>query len=477
MKLSKKFAVGLAATALVGSFGINAASASSTPGTTITAGGATFPLNLMESCRASFAGDSTANAAGHRVNYTGVGSGSGKSGFFNNTYAFAMSDSLWSNSEATASAARAAGRTTSNFVFVPLISGAINIAYNLEGVKPAGTVLQMSSATIAKIFAGQIKTWNDPAILADNPLAAQPRLLGLNGQVRFTLAKGKKATQAVLTATLTSKAVTSKTKNLIITSSVDGGKTNKRIYNKKPKAGKIRLTVPYAKGTVYSINLDRALVGSVSIDATSVTIPATPITVYKRKDNSGTTNNFANYLNKTEPTIWTKATNDAFNSAFPGTVPTDGSFVDGQGNDGVANGVMGKNGGIGYAETSFVNERQTAGKPIQSAKVKNGAGEFLAGSSAGAQVAVGAADVDSTTGVVTFKYDTTVKGAYPITAISYGLANTTGVATAAQNAVAKSYVNYVLDTCAPSVAEIKGYAALPANLVAIAKTLTAKIGA
>jgi ABC-type phosphate transport system substrate-binding protein len=463
MKLSKKFAVGLAATALVGSLGISAASAA-----TIVAGGATFPLNLMESCRASFAGDSTANAAGHRVDYTGVGSGTGRSNFFKGDYKFAMSDSLYKTSDTS---------YRTSFVFMPLISGAINVAYRLDGVKPAGTVLQMSSSTLAKIFAGQIKTWNDASIKADNPVAAQPKLLGLNGQVKFTLAKGKKATQALFTATLTSKAVTSKTKNLIITSSIDGGKTVKKIYNKKPKAGKIALTVPYATGTVYSVTLDKALVGTVSLDATSVVLPDTPITVYKRKDTSGTTNNFANYLNKTEPTIWTKATNDAFDSAFPGTVPTDGSFVAAQGNDGVSNGVMGKDGGIGYAEVSFVNERQTAGKPIVSAKIKNGAGEFLAGSSAGAALAVGAAAVDATTGIVTFKYDNTVTGAYPITAVSYGMANTAAYGTAADNAIAKSYVNYVLDTCAPEVAEIKGYSALPASLVAIAKTIAAKIGA
>lgn len=473
MKLSKKFVVGLAATAIVGSFGITAASAA-----TIVAGGATFPLNLMESCRASFAGDSTANSAGHKVDYTGVGSGTGKANFFKNDYTFGMSDSVWKTSEITTAVATSGGasRTATNFVFLPLISGAINVAYNLEGVKPAGTVLQMSSATVAKIFAAQIKTWNDPAILADNPVAAQPNLLGLNGQVKFTLAK-KSATKATLVATLTSKAVTSKTKNLVITSSADGGTTVKKIYNKKPKVGKITLSVPYAAGTVYSITLDKALIGSVSVDATSVTIPATPITVYKRKDTSGTTNNFANYLNKSQPTIWTKETNDAFDTAFPGTVPTDGSFVAAQGNDGVANGVMGKNGGIGYAETSFVNERQTAGKSIQSAKIKNGAGEYLAGSSAGAKLAVGAADINSTTGIVTFKYDNTVAGAYPITAVSYGMANTAAFGTAANNAIAKSYVLYVLDTCAPAVAEIKGYAALPDNLVAIAKTLAAKIGA
>ncbi len=57
------------------------------------------------------------------------------------------------------------------------------------------------------------------------------------------------------------------------------------------------------------------------------------------------------------------------------------------------------------------------------------------------------------------------------------MANTAAFVTAAHNAIAKSYVLYVLDTCAPAVAEIKGYAALPDSLVAIAKTLAAKIGA
>ena len=473
MKLSKKFVVGLAATAIVGSFGITAASAA-----TIVAGGATFPLNLIESCRATFAGDTTANAAGDKMDYTGVGSGTGRANFFKNDYKFAMSDSLWKTSEITTAAATSGGatRTATNFVFMPLISGAINVAYSLEGVKPVGTVLQMSSATVAKIFAAQITKWNDPAILADNPVAAQPLLLGLNGQAKFALAK-KSTTKATLTATLTSKAVDKKTKNLIITSSVDGGMTSKNVYNKKPVAGKLTLSVPYAAGTVYSITLDKALIGTVSVDAQTVSLPDTPITVYKRKDTSGTTNNFANYLNKTQPTIWTKVTNDAFDTAFPGTVPTDGSFVAAQGNDGVANGVMGKNGAIGYAEVSFVNERQTAGKPIVSAKIKNGAGEYLAGSSAGAKLAVGAAVTDATTGIVTFNYENTVMGAYPITAVSYGMANTVGFDTAANNTIVKNFVNYVLDTCAPAVAEIKGYAALPATLVTISKTLAAKIGA
>jgi len=140
---------------------------------------------------------------------------------------------------------------------------------------------------------------------------------------------------------------------------------------------------------------------------------------------------------------------------------------------------MNKDGGIGYAEVSFVNERQVAGKSIASAKVMNGAGEFLAGSSTAAAKFVEAASVNDTTGVVTFDYATKAAGAYPITAVSYAMANTSAntnaANTAAKMATAQRFVNYVLDTCAPAVGELKGYAALPANIVAIAKTLAAKI--
>lgn len=466
MKLSKKIAVAVAATALIGSAGlVNPAQAATADN--IVAGGATFPQNLIESCRATFPGDSTANPNSATVNYTGVGSGTGRSSFFGNTYDFAMSDSQFKTSDT--------GYRTS-FVWLPLISGAINVAYRLDGVKPAGTVLQLTPTTVAKIFAGTIKTWNDASIKLDNPVLAKPKLSGLNGAANFSLAK--KGTKAALTVSLKPSIVNSKTKNMVVTSSVDGGVTNTKRYNAKPKSGKVVLSLPYALGTEYTISYNNVALGTVSIDATSVVLPATPITVYHRKETSGTTNNFLNFLNKTVPAVWTTSAADAF-GVPSGTLPTDGSFVGAQGNDGVANGVMNKDGGIGYAEVSFVNERQVVGKLIASAKVMNAAGEFLAGSSAGAAKFVEAAAVSSTTGVVTFDYATKAAGAYPITAVSYAMANTSAntntANTAAKMLTAQRFVNYILDTCAPNVAELKGYAALPANIVAIAKTLAANI--
>ena len=467
MKLSKKIAVAVAATALLGSAGLaNPVQAGTADN--IIAGGATFPQNIIESCRATFAGDTAANPLGATVNYTGVGSGTGRTNFYNNTYdGFAMSDSMWGSSNSG---------YRSSFVWLPLISGAINVAYRLDGVKPAGTVLQMTPSTVAKIFAGTVTSWNDASIKADNPVAAKPKLAGLNGAANFAIKKSGK--KAALTVSLKSSIVNKKTKNMVITSSTDGGVTSKRVYNAKPKAGKVVLSLPYAVGTAYTINYNNVALGTVSIDATSVVLPNTPITVYHRKEGSGTTNNFMNFLNKTVPAIWTNSASDTF-GVPSGSLKTDGSFVGAQGNDGVANGVMNKDGGIGYAEVSFVNERQSAGKLIASAKVMNGNGEFLAGTSAGASKFVEAAAVSNTTGVVTFDYATKVSGAYPITAVSYYMANTSAntnsANTAAKMLTAQRFANYVLDTCAPNVAELKGYAALPANIVAIAKTLAATI--
>lgn len=466
MKLSKKIAVAVAASALIGSAGlVNPAQAATADN--IVAGGATFPQNIIESCRATFPGDSTANPNAATVNYTGVGSGTGRTNFFGNTYDFGMSDSLFKTTDTN---------YRTSFVFLPLISGAINVAYRLDGVKPAGTVLQLTPTTVAKIFAGTIKTWNDASIKLDNPVAAKPKLSGLNGAANFSLAK--KGTKAALTVSLKPSIVNSKTKNMVVTSSKDGGVTNTPRFNAKPKAGKVVLSLPYSVGTEYTIKYNNAVLGTVSIDATSVILPATPITVYHRKETSGTTNNFLNFLNKTVPAVWTTSAADAF-GVPSGTLPTDGSFVGAQGNDGVANGIMNKDGGIGYAEVSFVNERQTVGKLITSAKVMNPAGVFLAGTSAGAAKFVEAAAVNSTTGVVTFDYATKVADAYPITAVSYAMANTSAntnsANTAAKMLTAQRFVNYILDTCAPNVAELKGYAALPASIVTISKTLSANI--
>lgn len=476
MKARKRvFATIVAASAFAGLGSVANASSPSTTRATITAGGATFPLNIMESCRAQYAGDSTANPLGHAINYTGVGSGTGRSNFYDNTYAFGMSDSLPSSTGDASRGYRA------SFALVPMISGPIGVGYRLDGVKPEGTILKLSPETIAKIFAGQIRKWDDAAIKTDNPVAAKARLEALNKFVTVGAKAGKKAGTIDFTVNIKRGLITSKTKNLIITGADAAGKGFK-VYNKKPKTGITRITAKHTAGSEYFIVLDKAELGTMSIEPTAVKLPSTAITVYYRKDTSGTTNNFANYLNKVVPTVWTKATNDAFTTAFPGTMPTDGSFSAQQGNDGVANGIMNKDGGIGYAEVSFLNERQSAGKNVQTALIKNGAGEWVTPSSAATATFVNAGTL-ADSGAVTFDYTTKATGAYPISAISYGLgntaANTTGTKTppnANQNAVVREFVEFFINTCAPATAELKGYAPVTGPVLAKAKEQAAKIG-
>ena len=54
-------------------------------------------------------------------------------------------------------------------LYFPTVADPITVAYNLPGVK-----LNLSGDTVAKIFQGQITTWNDPAIKAENPKAKLP---------------------------------------------------------------------------------------------------------------------------------------------------------------------------------------------------------------------------------------------------------------------------------------------------------------
>ena len=54
---------------------------------------------------------------------------------------------------------------------IPMFLGAITVSYNLPGVQ---TGLKLEGTTVADIYLGKIKTWNDPAIKALNPGVSLP---------------------------------------------------------------------------------------------------------------------------------------------------------------------------------------------------------------------------------------------------------------------------------------------------------------
>jgi phosphate transport system substrate-binding protein len=105
------------------------------------------------------------------VSYDPIGSGGGRDQFIaGGSTAFAGSDSPFDTTELPKATARCAQTSGAQLVQIPDYISPIAIIYNLSGVDN----LQLSPDTTAKIFKGEITTWDDPAIKADNPGANLP---------------------------------------------------------------------------------------------------------------------------------------------------------------------------------------------------------------------------------------------------------------------------------------------------------------
>lgn len=96
------------------------------------------------------------------ITYAGGGSGKGQTDLQAGLVQWAGSDGV----PPAADAAKYKGPVL-NF---PTVGGPITVSYNLSGVDK----LNLSADTIAGIFSGSIKTWDDAAIKSDNPSADLP---------------------------------------------------------------------------------------------------------------------------------------------------------------------------------------------------------------------------------------------------------------------------------------------------------------
>jgi phosphate transport system substrate-binding protein len=259
------------------------------------------------------------------VTYDPVGSGGGRTQFADGAVAFAGSDAALKDDQLTKAQQRCGGGPDS-VVEVPLYISPIAVAYKLDGVSE----LNLKPATLAGIFAQKIKTWNDPAIAADNPGAS---------------------------------------------------------------------------------------------------LPATAITVVNRSDESGTTENFTEYLAAVAPDVWTFEPD--------GVWPVPGGAA-AQGTSGVVGAIQAGNGTIGYADASQVSGLSTA-------KVGVGS-EFVGPSPEAAAKIVSESPRAEGGGKYTFVYelerDTTASGTYPIVLVSYILACNTYQDTA-QGDLTKAFISYV----------------------------------
>jgi len=450
----KSFRKIIASTALVVVGSMSVATMASAE--TIVGTGATFPAAFQAKATVDYS-----IATGHSVSYANpTGSSAGKTAFFGATLQdFAGTDSAVSSSQS--------GSTAFPWVYVPYVSGAISIAYRLDALN--GAALNLSIPTIAGIFDGTIKNWNDPLIVADMKQA--PVWANSTKASKYkgasVLWTETSATASTVTVTLTPAAL-KKAKGKNIEVFVDKAKKSAKSVKVATK-GQVAIALTTNAASTYTVKVDGKEVGKFAQQDNTPTLPSTPITVAYRTGNSGTTSNFVKPFNAIN-SKWTVS--EDFGKATPlGVAPA--SFQAVAGSDGVANLIANTDGAIGYAEVSFTTDPLRFLAGIRSANVKNVAGKFVAPTAAGTSSMIADSEIDSK-GLVTFNFNQTANTtAYPFVAVTYALGRT---AASAKATVVSDYLKWILNTYAPAQAEALGYAPLTGTLLAIAKNNAARVG-
>ena len=123
----------------------------------ISGAGATFPYPIY----AKWA-DTYKKETGVGLNYQSIGSGGGIKQIQAKTVTFGASDMPLKADELQ----------KAGLVQFPTVLGGVVPVVNLDGVAPGD--ITIDGPTLAKIFLGEVKTWNDPAIQKLNPSAKLP---------------------------------------------------------------------------------------------------------------------------------------------------------------------------------------------------------------------------------------------------------------------------------------------------------------
>ena len=309
---------------------------------TLNAGGASSQGAAQEAWVAGF---QTANPD-VTINYDPSGSGAGREAFIAGGSAFAGSDSYLDEDELAGEFAACAPDTKA--VDLPVYISPIAVIFNVEGVDE----LNLDADTLAKIFAGEITSWDDAAIVALNPDA---------------------------------------------------------------------------------------------------TLPTAVINAVHRSDDSGTTENFTDYLAQAAPDAWTEEASDTF------------PFQSGeaaQGTSGVVSAVTNGVNTIGYADASQAESLSTAKLMVGDefvAYTPEAAAEVVAGSPL-----VEGREVDDL--ALELNRLTTNPEEYPLVLVSYAIV-CNEYADAEQGALVKAYVEYMASEAGQATAaESAGIAPLSAEL-------------
>ncbi|WP_104116586.1 phosphate ABC transporter substrate-binding protein PstS [Arthrobacter sp. B1805] len=263
----------------------------------VTAAGSSAQGPAMDAWRSGFA--SLYPRA--QVQYSPDGSGAGRGALLAGAVGFAGSDAYLSDEELAESTEACGPGGAFN---IPAYVSPISVAFNLPGISE----LRLDAATVARIFRGEITSWDDPAIADQN----------------------------------------------------------------------------------------------------DVDLPSLPISAVSRSDDSGTTENFTDYLHAVVPDVWTEEPD--------GTWPSELENENAKGNAGVVSTVAGTVGAVTYADDSAV------GDPLGRVALKVG-GAYVPVSSEAAAAAVdlagrvsGREDYDI---ALDLDRTTSEPGVYPLVLVSY----------------------------------------------------------
>jgi phosphate transport system substrate-binding protein len=123
----------------------------------ISGAGATFPYPIY----AKWA-DAYKKETGIGLNYQSIGSGGGIKQIENNTVTFGASDMPLQPEDLT----------KNGLVQFPTVMGGVVPVVNIDGIN--SNDITLDGPTLAKIFLGEVKTWDDPAIKKLNPTVKLP---------------------------------------------------------------------------------------------------------------------------------------------------------------------------------------------------------------------------------------------------------------------------------------------------------------
>ena len=239
---------------------------------------------------------------------------------------------------------------------------------------------------------------------------------------------------------------------------------------------RVNVTVIYAKNADGTLKKDAKgdpIVQKTRTLASKVILPNKKIQVVYRSDSSGTSENFTNYLNKSAPTVWTKAKNKVFASSFPGNINDTanlGRIVGASSSTGVSQ-LAGKTPySITYAEVNYA-----VANKLKVANIINPAGSSVAPDSTGVGAFLASATQDAN-GWLTYDYKTTEKGAYPLGIVSYLLADTK-YPDATKAAAVTEFAKFILSpACSQKVGEALGFSVIDGDLLKKSLAQVAKIG-